>query len=175
MYFDFHFKNFRQNFIFSPGALREIYYPLLQGDTAHSIIQMASVISMNSTFLIADEIVLNEHSYRLEKYGQHYYLPPTTNKGSLPLSTTNNCINQCPAGPAGPPGRDGKPGPPGRAGVDGKPGLQGIKGDAGEGLRGERGERGPAGPPGKNGPAGKSGSKGQKGQKGDAGIQPRSK
>ena len=159
-------------FDFSPGAVREIYYPLLQGDSAHSIIQMMSVISMNSTFLITDEIVLNDHSYKLERYGQHYHLPPTASSGSFPVSTNNNCINQCPAGPAGPPGRDGNPGP---AGSPGKPGLKGSKGESGKGLRGERGETGPAGPSGKNGSPGKSGPKGQKGQKGDAGIQSRSK
>ena len=165
-------------FIFSPGQVREIYFPLLQGDHAHSIIQMASVIAMNSTFLITDEIVLNDHAYRLEKYGYHYYLPPTASSGSISVSTNNNCVNQCPAGPMGPagsPGRAGNPGPPGTSGRDGKPGIKGTKGESVEGPRGERGETGPKGPPGKNGLPGRSGPKGQKGQKGDAGIQTRSK
>ena len=171
-------NSFKLKVFFRPGEIREIYYPLLQGDHAHSIIQMASVIAMNSTFLITDEIVLNDHAYRLERYGHHYYLPPTASSGSISVSTNSNCVNQCPAGPMGPagaPGRVGKPGPPGPSGRDGQPGTKGSKGESIEGPRGERGETGPKGPSGKNGSPGRSGPKGEKGQKGDARIQTRSK
>ena len=48
---------------------------------------MMTVMDMNSNTLILDEIVLNNHKYRLEQYGDNFYLPDT--------GETNDCIKEC--------------------------------------------------------------------------------
>ena len=52
-----------------------IYYPLLHED-GRSSIQMMTVMDMNSNTLVLDEIVLQDHAYRLEQFGDDFYLPP---------------------------------------------------------------------------------------------------
>ena len=37
---------------------------------------MMTVMDMNSNTLVLDEIVLQDHTYRLEQFGDDYYLPP---------------------------------------------------------------------------------------------------
>ena len=62
-------------FAFRPTRKRDIYYPLLHED-GRSSIQMMTVMDMNSNTLVLDEIVLQDHAYRLEQFGDDYYLPP---------------------------------------------------------------------------------------------------
>ena len=50
-------------------------YPLLHED-GRGTIQMMTVMDMNSNTLVADEIVLQDHAYRLEQFGEDFYLPP---------------------------------------------------------------------------------------------------
>ena len=37
---------------------------------------MMTVMDMNSNALVLDEIVLQDHAYRLEQFGEDFYLPP---------------------------------------------------------------------------------------------------
>ena len=37
---------------------------------------MMTVMDMNSNTLVLDEIVLQDHAYRLQQYGEDFYLPP---------------------------------------------------------------------------------------------------
>ena len=62
-------------FSFRPTSKRGIYYPLLHED-GRGTIQMMTVMDMNSNALVADEIVLQDHAYRLEQFGEDFYLPP---------------------------------------------------------------------------------------------------
>ena len=61
--------------LFRPNRKRDIYYPLLHED-GRSSIQMMTVMDMNSNTLVLDEIVLQHRAYRLEQYGEDFYLPP---------------------------------------------------------------------------------------------------
>ena len=60
---------------FRPNRKRDIYYPLLHEDGRGSI-QMMTVMDMNSNTLVLDEIVLQDHAYRLEQFGEDFFLPP---------------------------------------------------------------------------------------------------
>ena len=48
---------------------------------------MMTVMDMNSNTLIVDEIVRNNHKYRLGQYGDDFYLPDT--------GETNDCRKEC--------------------------------------------------------------------------------
>lgn len=100
---------------------------------------------MHSNTLISNEIVLNNQAYRLEQYGEDFYLPPYDESQSSDSTNGHSCPNVCPAGPPGSPGRDGKDGQRGEKGSNGQ------KGSTGE--RGSTGKRGPSGPRGKTGKA----------------------
>ena len=70
---------------FSPNGKRNLYYPLLN-DNGRSSLQMMTVRDMNSNTLILDELVLNNHEYLLEQYGDDFYLPDTGE---------NDCRKEC--------------------------------------------------------------------------------
>ena len=72
----FFFLIFNITAYFRPNEIRNLYYPLLNDD-GRSSLQMMTVMDMNSNTLILDEIVLNNHKYRLEQYGDDFYLPDT--------------------------------------------------------------------------------------------------
>ena len=48
---------------------------------------MMTVMNMNSNTLILDEIVLQDHAYRLEQFGEDFYLPPNGKLSDLDLRT----------------------------------------------------------------------------------------
>ena len=81
------------NTYFSPNGMRHLYYPLLNDD-GRSSLQMMTVMDMNSNTLILDEIVLNNHKYRLEQHEGDFYLPDFG-----PLDETKpvrkGCIKEC--------------------------------------------------------------------------------
>ena len=58
----------------SPNGTRNVYFPLLNDD-GRSSLQMMTVMDMNLNTLISDEIVLNNHAYRLEQFGEYFFLP----------------------------------------------------------------------------------------------------
>ena len=58
----------------SPKRKRDIYYPLLHED-GRSSVQMMTIMDMDSNRLVLDEIVLQDHAYRLENFGEHFFLP----------------------------------------------------------------------------------------------------
>ena len=60
---------------FSPKSSRDLYFPLLHEDERGSV-QMASVLDMNDTVLISDEILIKDHVYKLEQFRQYYDLQP---------------------------------------------------------------------------------------------------
>ena len=41
---------------------------------------MMTVMDMNLNTLISDENVLNNHAYRLEQFGEHFFLPELNGK-----------------------------------------------------------------------------------------------
>ena len=125
---------------FRPKGIRNIYFPLLKDD-GRSSLQMITVTDLDSNTLITDEIVLNNHAYRLERFEDEFYLPPIDESEKLELVDGKICSATCPAGPPGLPGPAGKNGEPGERGPAGPPGLAG--------KIGMTGNRGPAGPPGR--------------------------
>ena len=60
---------------FSPKSSRDLYFHLLHEDERGSV-QMASVLDMNDTVLISDEILIKDHVYKLEQFRQYYDLQP---------------------------------------------------------------------------------------------------
>ena len=97
-------------------------------------------MDMHSNTLISDEVVLNNQTYRLEQYGEDFYLPPYADSQTSDSTNGHSCPNVCPAGPPGPPGRDGKDGQHGEKGSTGQKGSTGERGSTG--LRGPSGQRG---------------------------------
>ena len=116
--------------------MRNIYFPLLNDD-GRSSLQMMTVTDLDSNTLITDEIVLNNHAYRLERFQDDFYLPPIDESEKFELVNGKTCSATCPAGP---------PGLPGPAGKNGRPGEPGPVGP--RGLSGRTGKRGPRGSPG---------------------------
>ena len=125
----------------SPNGTRNVYFPLLNDD-GRSSLQMMTVMDMNLNTLISDEIVLNNHAYRLEQFGEHFFLPILNGKCNNKVLNTNwvdietlglfdngnGCSQTCPAGPPGPRGMPGSPGSDGSQGPPGPPGEKGPRG-----------------------------------------------